>query len=98
MRLAWDGRRSQRSTKNNPEKATGAHVAVVGHITVDEFRALLDDAAKANGFANRFLVVMAQAVETAAVLRNRSSRQSPRSSRRLLREIIDNTVDPVAGD
>ncbi len=60
MRLAWDGRPLQTLTKNSPEKATDAHVSTVGHITVDEFRAMLDGTSKANGFANRFLCVLAR--------------------------------------
>src|SRR5262249_35758945 len=36
LRNAWDGRTLEPMTKNNPIKATGAHVSVIGHITPDE--------------------------------------------------------------
>jgi hypothetical protein len=55
LRRAWDGRRLQTLTKGNPETATGAHIAVVGHITIDELRSDLDRVSMSNGFANRFL-------------------------------------------
>ena len=58
LRLAWDGKRLQTITKHSPETATGAHVSVVGHITVEEFRRLVDQVHIANGFANRFLLVL----------------------------------------
>jgi hypothetical protein len=45
-------------TKNSPAKATGAHVSIIGHITVDELRGSLDRTAMANGVANRFLWLM----------------------------------------
>lgn len=35
--------------------ATGAHISILGHITIDELRARLTDTDIANGFANRFL-------------------------------------------
>jgi hypothetical protein len=41
--------------KNSPEVATGAHVAIVAHISKHELLALLADSDCANGFANRFL-------------------------------------------
>jgi hypothetical protein len=37
--------------------ATGHHIAVVGSITPDEMRTLIDGISIANGFANRFLFV-----------------------------------------
>jgi hypothetical protein len=58
LRLAWDGRKLQSLTKHSPMTATGAHVGIVGHITIDEFQARLDQISMANGFANRFLIVL----------------------------------------
>jgi Ni,Fe-hydrogenase maturation factor len=56
IRDAWDGReRLQTLTKNSPTKATNACISIVGHITVEELRRMLDETAMANGFANRFL-------------------------------------------
>src|SRR5205807_10094834 len=40
-----------------PLKATGGHISVIGHITLDELRARLTRTDAASGFANRFLFV-----------------------------------------
>ena len=56
LRNAWDGRPWGTMTKQNPLKATGAHVSVVAHITNEELqREIRDTAEMFNGFANRFL-------------------------------------------
>ena len=47
-------RHLQTLTKNSPAKATGAHISIIGHITRDELRRLLNQTEAANGFANRF--------------------------------------------
>ena len=60
LRQAWDSGDLRTLTKNSPAKATGSHVSVVGHITGDELRRLLDRTEIANGFLNRFLIVCAR--------------------------------------
>lgn len=55
LRLAWDRGDLRTLSKRAPEIATGAHVAVIGHVTEDEARRYLDRTETANGFANRFL-------------------------------------------
>ena len=40
--------------------ATGAHISIIGHITVDELRARINRTELANGFANRFLFVLSR--------------------------------------
>jgi hypothetical protein len=60
LRLAWDGRKLQTLTKQSPETATGAHVSVIGHITIEELRAQLDRVSMANGFGNRILFALAR--------------------------------------
>src|SRR5262249_52146183 len=55
MRKAWDGGILATMTRNSPLRATGAHISVVGHITVEELRARPTRTDAANGFANRFL-------------------------------------------
>lgn len=57
IRQAWDRGDLQTLTKNSPAKATGAHIAIVGHIVFDELRRYLTQTESANGFANRFLFV-----------------------------------------
>jgi hypothetical protein len=54
IRQAWEGGSLRTLTKNSPAKATGAHISIVGHITRDELRRLLNQTEAANGFANRF--------------------------------------------
>jgi hypothetical protein len=56
IRRGWDGDTLSTMTRNNPLKATGAHISIIGHITDTELKARLTHAA--NGFANRFLFVL----------------------------------------
>jgi len=46
--------------KNNPARATDAHVSVVGHITEQELKRELNECELFNGFGNRFLWLVAQ--------------------------------------
>jgi len=58
FRQAWDGGQLATMTKQNANKASGAHVSFVGHITEDELKAQLASGLEiSNGFANRFLWV-----------------------------------------
>ncbi len=54
IRAAWDTGTLMTLTKNDPVTATGAHISIIGHITIDELRAELTATDSANGFANRF--------------------------------------------
>jgi hypothetical protein len=60
IRNTWDGRDLRILNKNSPTKATGAHVSLIGHITVEELRRYLTATEQCNGFGNRFLFVCAQ--------------------------------------
>ncbi len=55
IRQAWDSGTLRTLVKNAPARATDAHISIVGHITRDELRRLLNQTEAANGFANRFL-------------------------------------------
>ena len=55
VRSAWDTGTLRTLTKTDPITATGAHISIIGHITIDELRAELTATDAANGFANRFL-------------------------------------------
>jgi len=55
IRQAWDGGRLRTLTKNNPTKATDAHISMIGHITRTELLRYLTETEAGNGFANRFL-------------------------------------------
>ncbi len=57
VRNAWDGKPLQTIAKNAPVRATGAHIAIIGHITKDELLRFISGTELANGFVNRFLVV-----------------------------------------
>ncbi len=58
VRLAWDSGRLNVLTKNNPARATGAHISIIGHVTKDELLKYLTNSEAGNGFANRFLWVV----------------------------------------
>jgi hypothetical protein len=58
VRLAWDSGYLSVLTKNNPARATGAHISIIGHVTKDELLKYLTDSEAGNGFANRYLWVM----------------------------------------
>jgi hypothetical protein len=55
LRQAWDGMRVLRTLgKNNPVKATCAHISLIAHATQADIRRHLSEVDSANGFANRF--------------------------------------------
>lgn len=60
IRDAWDKPDLRTMTKNSPAKATGAHLSIIGHITLPELRRTLASTDCLNGFANRFLWVCAR--------------------------------------
>jgi hypothetical protein len=55
LRNAWDSGDLRTLTKNNPLKASGAHLSIIGHITKQELVRCLTEVETGNGFANRFL-------------------------------------------
>ncbi|OGA02878.1 MAG: hypothetical protein A3I00_05830 [Betaproteobacteria bacterium RIFCSPLOWO2_02_FULL_64_12] len=55
LRQAWDLGDLHPLTKQNPIKATGAHISIVAHITRDELVRYLTETEQGNGFANRFV-------------------------------------------
>jgi hypothetical protein len=57
VRNGWDGKRLQTLVRASPLRATGAHIAIVGHITKDELLRHLNATELATGFFNRFLVI-----------------------------------------
>ncbi len=55
LRQAWDTGNLRVLTRKDPLKATGAHISIIGHITLDELKQELKQTDAVNGFANRFL-------------------------------------------
>lgn len=55
VRQAWDCGELNVLTKQNPGRATGAHISIVGHITQGELQRYLGTTEIGNGFGNRFL-------------------------------------------
>ena len=53
VRQAWDGEPLQTIVRNDPLRATDAHIGIVGHITRAELLRYLTATELANGFANR---------------------------------------------
>jgi hypothetical protein len=60
LRDLWDTGFVRNATKNSPLTATGAHVGIIGHVTIAEIQRLLTSTDAANGFANRFLWICAR--------------------------------------
>ncbi len=60
MRQAWDNGNLAVMTRKEPLRATGAHISIISHVTLEEFRRTLTDTDAVNGFANRFLIVLAR--------------------------------------
>jgi hypothetical protein len=56
IRQAWDTGDLDVTTRRDPLRARGAHVSILGHVTIEELRRRLLDTEAANGFANRFLM------------------------------------------
>jgi hypothetical protein len=57
LREAWDTGDLNILTKNNPTRATNAHISIIGHITTEDLKRHLKSTDTANGFANRFMWV-----------------------------------------
>lgn len=55
LRDVWDTGNLETLVKQNPTRATGAHINVVAHITFEELREYLHPTEVSSGFANRFL-------------------------------------------
>jgi len=55
LRQAWDGETLNIITKHSAEKASGAHISVIGHITREKLTRNLSQTEVANGLGNRFL-------------------------------------------
>lgn len=60
LREAWDQGNLRTLIKTNPTRATGAHIALIGHVTADELRRCLNRTEMANGFANRLIFACAK--------------------------------------
>jgi hypothetical protein len=73
VRDAWDTGMLNTLVKNSPNKATGAHITIIGNITKEELLVSLEGEVD-NGLANRFFVVHVSAIETVARRRPRVRR------------------------
>ncbi len=63
VRRAWETGDLRTLTKNEPARATGAHIVITGNITRDELLRYLDRTEVASGFMNRFLPCAARRVK-----------------------------------
>jgi hypothetical protein len=54
LRQAWETGDLRTLVKQSPAQATGAHIGLIAHITLEELRRYLSATEAANGFANRF--------------------------------------------
>jgi hypothetical protein len=55
LRQAWESDTLRTMTKHDPTRATGAHISLIAHCTVEEVRRYLSKTEIANGFGNRHL-------------------------------------------
>jgi hypothetical protein len=55
LRQAWETGELRNTVKTSPMKATGAHIGLIAHITIEELQRLLTSTEAANGFGNRFV-------------------------------------------
>jgi len=60
VRDAWDTGNLNSLVKNSPVAGHGAHISIIGHITLDELKRRMKEAEYFNGFGNRFPWVIAQ--------------------------------------
>lgn len=60
LRMAWDSGELRTLTRSAPQRSTGAHIAIIAHVTGAELARELPAAEQSNGFSNRFLWVAAQ--------------------------------------
>lgn len=60
IRQAWDKGTLNTLIKNNQNRATDAHISIIGHITLYELLELMQNNESYNGFANRFLWVLSK--------------------------------------
>lgn len=60
IRQAWDTGNLSVMRRDSPDKATNAHISIIGHITGDELRQCLNGTDTVNGYANRFLWVVSR--------------------------------------
>jgi hypothetical protein len=60
LRQSWDKGTLRTLVKNNPTKATGACISLLGHITAGELHDLLSSTEAASGFGNRILWLCVQ--------------------------------------
>lgn len=60
VRDAYDKDKLSTLTRAAPQKATGAHIGIIAHITTEELTTTLYEREQANGLANRFLFVAAK--------------------------------------
>ncbi|MCF7880154.1 MAG: DUF3987 domain-containing protein [Candidatus Marinimicrobia bacterium] len=68
IRQAWDSGNlnvlTVKAQRKGDNKATAAHISIIGHITKEELLRYLQETETANGFANRFLFVCVRRSKT----------------------------------
>lgn len=60
LRQAWDGQKIAVLRRKDPIEVAGAHISLVGHVTLPELHRLLGSVEISNGLANRCLWIHAQ--------------------------------------
>lgn len=60
IRQAWDKGNLNTLIKNDRNRATDAHISIIGHITIYELLELMQNSEGYNGFANRFIWILSK--------------------------------------
>ena len=64
LRKAWDAKQWLHTEgKISPEKATGAHISMIGHVTIKDLLTCLSEVENKNGFSNRVLWIASKRVK-----------------------------------
>jgi hypothetical protein len=74
---AWDGQPLGIITRADPLKATGTHVSIIGHCTLDLLRRYLDAEDISGGFGNRLLFCLARRARTIPTVGRRRRESMP---------------------
>jgi DNA polymerase I-like protein with 3'-5' exonuclease and polymerase domains len=82
LRNCWDGKTLEINTKQFPQRATGAHISIIGNITQKELLKLLPQLPSADGFCNRFLWCLIERSQ-------RRAKGGPRLTEYLVNEITE---------
>jgi len=87
LRQSWESANLSVATKQNDDKATGAHISIIGHATVREMLSTLRFSDIVGGFANRFLFFVVRRSKMLPIQTIPDSREMTQLAGRLLKSL-----------